>query len=925
MSFNQRVEVVVDLVADKLHTGLRKIKADVAEAEGFFGKLKAGGSSALTAVGGASTIAAAGVTAAAVAAAKGVIDFQKLGVAVGHGVDATGMSAEAFSRWLEVAADVGIEGGALETTVGKFNKTMGASPAVLARYGVEIARTASGQADVNETFLRAVDAINSIRDPYQRSEAAQAMFGRSWQNMAELISRGAPALRADLAAVSEAKVFDDAKVAEARSLRDSFDSIMDAGQDLFLTVGQELAPAIQDLAPLIAENVKQSRPFIKGLGDLASGAMKLLGPLVDLSNTLMGPLAKALGAVTGLVGDVVGGVGDLVKSVTGGAERSLDDLATAAAGAAIANAKAAEEAEGLAEHTRFAGMSSQEMAAALKDEADRAEYAESRLAAAKEETAGLGEGTDEATAAIDALDVAYATLTGHLDERAAWRNLQDKLTALKETIGDSSSSWSDLEAASDDAVRAAATYIETTDDIKPEVKTKLLAELDAGKLDYVLTLLDNLAKGIDIPVRLSSSGLGYSRRASGGPTSGLTLLGEEGPELVDLPGGSFVFTAAQTSALMRGGSLPGGGRFETATASASSGPSEAKLMAAKARMGEISQGELRSFLADELAALEQAGEKYSDDYMGLWEQIRAIDEAAAEEAARAAEEQRRLDEEAARSAQDAADAEVEAKRQALDAERELMAARFEMGEISAAEYEAFLQRELDGTEKYSTDFMGLWRILHGLKRADEQAEAEARKKAEDEAADAQKAANKATEDEERRHLASMQRIREEAARRGDAAAAAAEADQAMAAVVMASAALGTAKPADREARQSDLDRALERASQALFRRADTQANLLGFEDGSQEWTASVMAALQGDVANAAALGPFIASILRGLPQFSTGGVMPGPRGVHGLAWVAGGETVVPTHQPGAGMDWDAIGDALGRRVAAAVVKTLRAA
>lgn len=36
------------------------------------------------------------------------------------------------------------------------------------------------------------------------------------------------------------------------------------------------------------------------------------------------------------------------------------------------------------------------------------------------------------------------------------------------------------------------------------------------------------------------------------------------------------------------------------------------------------------------------------------------------------------------------------------------------------------------------------------------------------------------------------------------------------------------------------------------------------------------------------------------PKFANGGVMPGPRGVHSLAWVAGGETVLPTHKPGYG-------------------------
>lgn len=33
-----------------------------------------------------------------------------------------------------------------------------------------------------------------------------------------------------------------------------------------------------------------------------------------------------------------------------------------------------------------------------------------------------------------------------------------------------------------------------------------------------------------------------------------------------------------------------------------------------------------------------------------------------------------------------------------------------------------------------------------------------------------------------------------------------------------------------------------------------------------------------------------------IPFFASGGVMPGPRGQHSLAWVAGGETIIPTHE-----------------------------
>lgn len=59
---------------------------------------------------------------------------------------------------------------------------------------------------------------------------------------------------------------------------------------------------------------------------------------------------------------------------------------------------------------------------------------------------------------------------------------------------------------------------------------------------------------------LLGSGTSVKLKARGGWTDGLTLVGEEGPELIDVRGRAFVHTAAETRELMsnRGGALGGG-------------------------------------------------------------------------------------------------------------------------------------------------------------------------------------------------------------------------------------------------------------------------------------------------------------------------------------------------------------------------------
>lgn len=71
-------------------------------------------------------------------------------------------------------------------------------------------------------------------------------------------------------------------------------------------------------------------------------------------------------------------------------------------------------------------------------------------------------------------------------------------------------------------------------------------------LGNAIASLNNIAGAVGRVPR----GIGITRRASGGATSGLTLVGEDGPELLDAPPGSFVHSGPASGALRAQG---GGG------------------------------------------------------------------------------------------------------------------------------------------------------------------------------------------------------------------------------------------------------------------------------------------------------------------------------------------------------------------------------
>lgn len=565
--------------------------------------------------------------------------------------------------------------------------------------------------------------------------------------------------------------------------------------------------------------------------------------------------------------------GDVLATVL----RALDSESSAFADAQEA---AAASAEFFGDKNKYAGMTSKEIADALKNQADVAEYYASRVAAATEHTEGLGSalrvaGRDLsfkglleaialqaglATDELKSMDDAYGVLTGHLDDRVAWRNLGDALAELKAKIDSGEKDWNKLADASDDAVRAAADYIETTDSIPSEVKTKLYQELDQGKLDQVLLELDNLRKGVDVPVRLLQPGdVGFMRNASGTDSSpgGLTLVGEEGPELVKMPKGARVYTASQTRAMLAGGGLSGnsadasggtyttsvtGGAAPAATSPASSGSStsEATRMRNMYQRGAVGEDEYVAFLKKRQSALEP----YSAEEQQVWQELQQIDQA-----------RTRALEEATAAAKKAADEQVAA-------EDRIMEARKDRGEISTEEWITYLEQRKSSMELYSVGEIALWARIQA-----------ARKDADAAAAAAATASDKATKG-----------VFDAAAAAKEFADAAGAADQAMSGLSSAGdnvAAVGRDKKktaADRARAASEFEQAKQNAADALYRRADAGANNSGFDDGTVEWARAVRAALTADRTNAPVLAEYIDRWLLAVPALARGGVIPATPG-----------------------------------------------
>lgn len=248
------------------------------------------------------TVAIATGAAAAAGLVKVALGFEKGALAAGKFSDATGVSVEQASRLIEVSGDLGVESTAVEGAINKMNKAIGTGSPAFEKYGIAIAKAKDGSVDANQTFLNTIDRLNQIQDPAERAAAGTAIFGKNWTSMAEVIARGAPALKAALASVDPSQVFTSKDVQSAKEFRDAFENLKDAGQQLSLSIGRGVLPV---LSTLVTAATSVANVF-GGLPEPIKELVGTTGAWVSVGLLAAGAFSKIAGAVISYRASILG-------------------------------------------------------------------------------------------------------------------------------------------------------------------------------------------------------------------------------------------------------------------------------------------------------------------------------------------------------------------------------------------------------------------------------------------------------------------------------------------------------------------------------------------------------------------------------------------------------------------------------------------
>ena len=236
----EHIDLVIDASGNS-SSKLSTLRTDLKNADGAFAKTKVASGALWDGLkANAGMALAAGGTAVVTFATKAIGAFQDTALEAGRFADATGLSADAASRLIEVGGDLGISADTMRGALNKMNLAAENSPAAFDDIGAAIARNKDGTINAEQTFLNAVDAINKIPSSSERAVAAQRIFGKGWSSMAELVGLGADGITTAMAGVEDAKIIDDEEVAKARKFRDVLDALKGAVESVGLVAGEWL-------------------------------------------------------------------------------------------------------------------------------------------------------------------------------------------------------------------------------------------------------------------------------------------------------------------------------------------------------------------------------------------------------------------------------------------------------------------------------------------------------------------------------------------------------------------------------------------------------------------------------------------------------------------------------------------------------------
>lgn len=418
---------------------------------------------------------------------------------------------------------------ALNQQWSKTPATVGTATQTLAALGLKLDDIMRLNPD--QRFLRLAEAVAAVKDPTLQVAYATQVFGRSGQDLLPFLAEGPEGMRAMMERARElGLVMDNETAASLDNIGDSIDSLKASIMGLIRPIAEALLPAVQRMIDGLQGWIGRAREWIAAHSDLvaqitvvvaAIGAFSLaFGPVLVALASLI-PLIAQFGAL--LVGLATGPIGITIAAIIG---------------------------IGVVLYAVF----KDKMSVAV-------EWVRAHWATITDLFWRGWETIEAVGRAIGAvLELAWVVVSAFV--RTVWGFVTAFLEGLGIDVNASLAQWMGwLNGWFRDAQVSIDAFTLGVRQFTVSVKAYMQELVDfynrwvAPIFNALGAVVGWLGKASSYPYRATAGLMGF---ASGGTApGGLALVGEQGPELVTLPQGAYVHTAAKTRTILGASGLAG--------------------------------------------------------------------------------------------------------------------------------------------------------------------------------------------------------------------------------------------------------------------------------------------------------------------------------------------------------------------------------
>ena len=493
-----------------------------------------------------------------VAAVKSAVELSRTYADLGAGLKeiaaASNITVEALQELrLAFEAD-GVSSDKLDKALGRLHKTLGEAPDLSTyrrayeQIGVDWQDLIAQGADAEQVLMAVADGVRATGDEAKVAASLSQLMGRDWQRFAVVLRKGGAELEKVRKELAQGRTVTEAQATTLKALAQEYKNVADVQRTELAVATAESATGLANMNRLLEAAETLAKDFGLRLAE-AAGNLAAVAGLVDGEAAAIGRYEQRIREVDLELNNLdatrrrlAQRMGDPNVTLPGGAAIEYDTLREErdALEAEIARLRRQFNAQGAVTTPGGGGGADTEAGAAFQAEQQRRidenllrnarnyKQATDAVAAYRMEQERLAQAQQRAaeTAAAGKVDPGLAQAVEMKKAQAA------AAEAAKAVQAEWDSAYRGIAETAGQAIGDMVVGFRSLEDTVRSIVSSIIAELT--RVAIAKPIAGAIGAAFGLPIGTAATG-GDVRRG------GLTLVGEQGPEIVDLPAGTRVY------------------------------------------------------------------------------------------------------------------------------------------------------------------------------------------------------------------------------------------------------------------------------------------------------------------------------------------------------------------------------------------------